>query len=314
MMQRIRTEGRDLMELVLLPGLAALLPWTVCFALFRRLAHWKWLYRSSVDEAVIQARMRGWLGTDEQGWAWERRLVTLVDHADHYLGLWRSDEWMCKHLKTNGKWPSLGSKVLLTTFHWGAGYWGLRSAASHGLRPHALVASLESPAYMGRSVMTWYGRSRNANVARTLGAPTIDIARRLKDIVQALRQNRALLGLTDIPSDDAKASIDVNVLGMKASVPRGLLRLVLDQKVPVVLYTTGLNTEDGSRVLDIKPIGPCTTVDDLAKCLFGELDQLIRSDVAAWHFWAIADRFFQASDLPAAPDRSGSSAQTPKNL
>ena len=34
---RLRTELRDLLELVLLPGLAAVLPWQICFRIFRRL-------------------------------------------------------------------------------------------------------------------------------------------------------------------------------------------------------------------------------------------------------------------------------------
>jgi hypothetical protein len=259
------------------------------------MAHWQWLYRTPCNDALQQARARGWLGHDEAHWLWKRRLVTLVDHADHYLGLSRSDAWMQKHMKVTGQWPDTQQTVLLTTFHWGAGYWGLRSAAAHGLRPHALVATLESPAYQGRTILTWYGRSRNANVARTLGAQTIDIAHRLKDVVRALRTSKALLGLIDIPCDDAKASIGVEVLGMPARVPRGLLRLVVDHQVPVVLYVTGLNTDDGTRFLRIQSLKTCDTVEALAASLFSELDQLIRSDAPAWHFWAIAERFFAAS-------------------
>lgn len=295
MKQRCRNEARDLLELVLLPGLAAILPWSWCFALFRRLAHWHWLYRTPCNQALDQAKKRGWVGPDEAQWIWRRRLVTLVDHADHYLGLWRSDAWMRRHLHVTGQWPTVGQTVLLTTFHWGAGYWGLRCAAAHGLRSHALVATLESPAYQGRTLLTWYARARNAHVARTLGAPTIDIVHRLRDVVRALRNHKALLGLIDIPSDDAKASITVDVLGLKASVPRGLMRLVVDHKVPVVLYITGLNTDDGSRFLHIQPLDAGDTVESLAERLFGELDRLIRSDAPAWHFWSIAERFFPAS-------------------
>jgi hypothetical protein len=295
MRQRLRAETRDLLELVLVPGLAAILPWTWCFVLFRRMAHWQWLYRAPCNEALQQARARGWVGEDEALWLWKRRLVTLVDHADHYLGLSRSDNWMLKHVKPTGQWPNADQTVLLTTFHWGAGYWGLRSAAAHGLRPHALVATLESPAYQGRAILTWYGRSRNRNVARTLGAKTIDIAHRLKDVVRALRSNKALLGLVDIPADDAKTSIYVDVLGFQTLVPRGLLRLAVDHEVPVVLYITGLNTDDGSRFLHIQSLGTSSTVESLAARLFGELDLLIRSDAPAWHFWAIAERFFAVS-------------------
>lgn len=292
MLTRLRTEWRDVLELVLLPGLAALLPWTWCFALFKRLARWRWLYRAPCDEALRQARRRGWAGDDEAHWLWVRRLVTLVDHADHYLGLWRGNGWMQRHLQVQGAWPVPQQGVLLLTFHWGAGYWGLRHAAAQGLRPHALVASLDTHAYQGRTVMRWYARSRNAHVARVLGARTIDVALHLKQVIRALRDGHALLGVVDVPADAAKASMPIDLLGMKASVPRGLLRLAVDQQVPVVMYVTGLNTADGQRFLRIKPIGVASTVEALAASVYGELEQLIAQEAPAWHFWAIAERFF----------------------
>ncbi len=295
MMLRLRTELRDLLELVLLPGLAAILPWRCCFAIFKRLARLAWLYREPCEAALQQARSRGWAGADEVHWLWVRRLVTLVDHADHFLGLWRSDAWMKKHLWVEGAWPPHEHGVLLLTFHWGAGYWGLRHAAAHGLRPHALVASLGTEAYKGRALMSWYARSRNAHVARTLGSPTIDVAQHLKRVIRALRDNHALLGVMDVPADEAKASVTVELLGMQASVPRGLLRLAVDQQVPVVLYVTGLNTANGMRFLRIKSLGVFSEVKDLASEVFGELEQLIAQDAPAWHFWGIADRFFRRS-------------------
>jgi lauroyl/myristoyl acyltransferase len=140
--------------------------------------------------------------------------------------------------------------------------------------------------------MSWYGRSRIGNVARALGAHNIDIALQLKEVIRALRNNRTLIGLVDIPADEAKVGQPVELLGLVANVPRGLLRLVVDQKVPVVLYVTGLNTADGSRELSIQSIGVYDTVEEVAHRLFGELDQLIRTDPAAWHFWGITNRFF----------------------
>jgi lauroyl/myristoyl acyltransferase len=292
MTERLRTELRDLLELVVLPSLAAVLPWPWCFAVFKRLARWHWLYREPCEEALQQARRRGWAGANEAHWLWIRRLVTLVDHADHYLGLWRSDAWMQRHLQVQGQWPVPGQAVLLVTLHWGAGYWGLRHAAANGLQPHALVASLGSEAYRGRTVLSWYARSRNANVAHTLRASTIDIALHLKQVIRALRDKQALLGVMDVPADEAKASMTIDLLGMTARVPRGLLRLAVDQEVPVVLYFTGVNTKTGGRFLQIKTLGVSPTVDALADQVFGELARLIAQDAPAWHFWGIADRFF----------------------
>jgi len=293
MMRRLRTELRDLLELVLLPGLAAVLPWRWCFRVFQRLARWRWLYREQCEAALAQARSRGWAGGSEAHWIWARRLVTLVDHADHYLGLWRSDAWMHEYMRVQGVWPAHGQGVLLLTLHWGAGYWGLRHAAAAGLRPHALVASLSSQAYRGRRVMSWYARSRNAHVARTLGSPTIDVAQHLKQVVKALRDKHSLLGVVDVPADEAKASMTIELLGMQTCVPRGLLRLAVDQQVPSVMYITGLDTATGQRFLRINSLGVHATVEELADKVYGELAQLIAEDAPAWHFWAIAERFFR---------------------
>lgn len=292
MIKRLRTELRDLLELVLLPGLAAILPWRWCFPVFQRLARLRWLYREPCEAALLQARSRGWAGENEAHWIWVRRLVTLVDHADHYLGLWRSDAWMRKHLQVQGAWPTSEQGVLLLTFHWGAGYWGLRHAAAHGLRPHALVATLGSQVYQGRAVMSWYARSRNAHVARTLGSPTIDVAQQLKQVIKALRDKQALLGVVDVPADEAKASMSVEILGLQARVPRGLFRLAVDQKVPVLVYITGLDTRTGTRFLRIRPLGVYMTVEELAIQVFDELEQIIAEDAPAWHFWGIAERIF----------------------
>jgi hypothetical protein len=204
---------------------------------------------------------------------------------------------MQKHLQVDGAWPTGQQAVLLLTFHWGAGFWGLRHAAANGLQPHALVASLRTSAYQGRTVMSWYARSRNANVARTLGAPTIDVGKHLKQVIRALRDRHALLGVMDVPADEAKASIPIQLLGMQASVPSGLLRLAVDQQVPVVLYVTGLNTISGRRFLRIKRIGTFATVESLATNVFPELERVITEDAPAWHFWGIAERFFRSSSV-----------------
>jgi hypothetical protein len=302
--QRLQAELRDACELVLVPGLAAVLPWRWCFPVFQRLAHVRWLYQDACETALRQARALGWAGVDESHWLWERRLVTLIDHADHYLGLARSDTWMQKHLQVEGHWPTLEQGVLLMTFHWGAGFWGLRHAAAHGLRPHALVASLESPAYVGRTIMTWYGRSRNAHVARVLGSPNIDVARHLKQVIQTVQNHHSLLGVMDVPADEASGAMVIELLGMRAYVPRALFRLAVDQQLSVIVYVTGLNTQNGKRFLRIKQLSRHDQVEDLAAEVFHELAQTIAEDAAAWHFWGIADRFFRVQRKPIANQKS----------
>ena len=299
--RRAVIEWRDALELVLLPGLAALLPWRFCFPLFRRMARWQWLYRESCETALEQARARGWAGQDEAHWLWARRLVTLVDHADHYLGLTRGDSWMRRHLQVTGDWLPPGQAAVLCTFHWGAGLWGLRHAAASGLRPHALVAPVNPDAFVGRRVLYGYIRSRVHHVSTTLNSPALDVSVSLRPALRALRRAEPIMAAVDVPSDQVSASTPITLLGMPASVPRGLLRLAVDNGVPVQVYVTGLNTQTGERFLRIKTLPTCTKVDDLVAMVFAELEVVIAEDAPAWHFWGIAERFFRSAAVVSAP-------------
>ncbi|MDD0811445.1 hypothetical protein PSQ20_13905 [Curvibacter sp. RS43] len=302
--QRLRLEFRDLLELVLLPGLAAVLPWAICFRVFKWLAHIPSLYREPCERALEQATQRGWVGQEPGAaarWIWSRRLVTLVDHADFYLGRTRSDAWMRRHLEVEGHWCPPDQAALLCTFHWGAGMWGLRHAHAQGLKPHALVAALNGDHFKGRSVLHWYARARTQAVTDALGQPAMDVSVSLRPAIKALRSNEQVLAAIDVPADQVVSSEVVSLAGMPARVPRGLLRLAVDQKIPVVLYITGLNLDTGRRHLRMRVWGVGDDVSTLAQAVFAELDGLIRQCPPAWHFWSEAPRFFiEASELAAA--------------
>jgi hypothetical protein len=294
-LRRLAIEWRDAVELLLLPGLAGILPWSICFMLFQRLARWQWLYREPCEAALVQARVRGWAGQDEAHWLWVRRLVTLVDHADHYLGLTRGDAWMRRHLQVTGQWLPPGQAAVLCTFHWGAGLWGLRHAAASGMHPHALVAPVNPHNFVGRRVLHLYVRSRVKHVSKTLGSPALDVSESLRPALRALRHAEPIMAAVDVPSDQVSASIPITLLGMQASVPRGLLRLAADGCIPVQIYVTGLNTQTGQRFLRIKSMGIHTDVNELVAKVFSELEQVIAEDAPAWHFWGIAERFFRSN-------------------
>ncbi|MEO8247966.1 MAG: hypothetical protein ABI589_01220 [Burkholderiales bacterium] len=292
---RLKLEARDLVELVLAPGLAALLPWPVSFAVFKRLARWRWLYSSQCNSALAQARARGWV-KDEADWLLKRRLVTLVDHADFYLARTRGSGWMRRHLDVDGQWPAVGSAAVLCTFHWGAGMWGLRHAAAAGLNAHALVAPLSGAHFAGRRVLLAYARARTAEVSRALGCATLDVSASLRPAIRALRQGDQILAAVDVPADQVSASQEISLLGMRARVPRGLLRLAVDQKVPVTVYVTGIRMSDGRRFLRICNLPVHDDADALVDEVFKQLEKVIAEDAPAWHFWSEAERFFLAGD------------------
>ena len=294
MLRRIRIEIRDVIELVFVPGLAAILPWGICFWIFKRLARWSCLYHDASTHALMHAAQRGWV-TNPREWAAERRLITLIDHADFYLARTRGDGWMRQYLRVEGVWPAVDFPAVLCTFHWGAGMWGLRHAAVSGMRGHPLVAPLCREHFAGRSVLYWYARQRTACVGRMVQSAPLDVSASLRPVLRALRANEQVMAAVDVPADQAHASISISILNQRARVPTALLRLAVEQRVPVWVYVTGVNLKSGQRFLRLIPMPFKENIEEMAQQVFSELENIIRECPPAWHFWGEAERFFEPS-------------------
>lgn len=289
---RLRAELRDLIEVLLLPGLAAILPWGLCFRIFAKLARWRWLYRDAADRSLAQATAMGWVA-DPAAWSAARRLVTLVDHADLYLARTRSDAWMRRHLDVDGTWDAAAGPQVLCTFHWGAGMWALRSLAASGLNAHMLVARLDRQQFRHRSIFYHYIKARTAAIAASLRNPTLDPLQDLRRLLAALRSGGQIVAAIDVPSDQVSASLPVQIAGHTALVPRGLLKMAVEQRLPVSVFVTGIDLQTGRRFLRVRALGVHDEVERLAAVVFSHLDLVIRENPAAWHLWSESPRFFR---------------------
>lgn len=287
----LRVQARDAVELFLLPSLAAVLPWPLCFSLYKRIARSRWLYRHAAGCALAQAQRRAF-ADDPQRWLYERKLVTLIDHADLFLATFRSARWMWKYLRVDGSWPSGTEAQVLCTFHWGAGMWSLRHIKRAGLNAHILVASLESENFRGRPVLHWYARWRTARLSKELGNATIDASTSLRAVVNAMRAHEQIIAVVDVPADAVAASSDVKMLGSHIRVPRGLLRIAADRRVAVTVFTVGIDLESGNRQLTIHTLPVEENIEILMAQVFGKMEVALHDAPAAWHFWGEADRFF----------------------
>jgi len=303
---RLCVELRDFAELVLLPGLAVLLPWSLCFRVFRVIATWSWLYRAQCDASLYQAQQLGF-APDAEAWKAERRLVTLVDHADLYLVMTRSHRWMQHHLTVTGEWPAPTLSALLCTFHWGAGMWGLVHAAHHGLRPFALVAPVHGSAFAGRFVLRHYAIQRTCKVAQVLQQATLDVTQSLRPVVRCLNAQGQVLAAVDVPADQAAAAQTITLLDRPAQLPKALFRIAAEKGTPVFVYITGFDLRTGQRSLSVQQIENQTAVgadvvststsadpSALIQAVFTCLDKVIRHEPSLWHFWTEAPRFFKA--------------------
>lgn len=295
---RLRNEARDLLELVLVPGLAALLPWSVCFRLFRWGCRFDVLYRQECQDALAHARARGCVPGDAARWLQTCRLVTLIDNADFYLSRTRSDRWMARHLQVTGEWPAPGRASLLCTFHWGAGLWALRHIGSHGLTAHAIVAQHVRANFKGRTVRYLYYGARNRENERALGTPGIEVSASPRPVMQALRANQQVIAAVDVPADQVAASEPISILGHHARVPRGLFRIAAESQVPMFVFLTGIRMADGKRTLQIHRLKNNGDMPLLLVEAFALLEGAIIANPAAWHFWKIAPRFFCDTEVP----------------
>lgn len=288
---RASREGRDLLELVLLPGLAAVLPWRWSFFLFKRMARWSWLYRETCERALHHARLHG-VVDDAARWMFERRLVTLVDHADHYLARTRSNAWLRRNVDVHGEWAVQGKAALLVTFHWACGMWAQRHARASGLHPHMLVAALDGAGFEGRTVLRRYAQARLHTVALAEGRPVIFVPRAMPQLRSVLQKQEQVLVVIDVPPDQVKVRTSINLLDRPVQVPAALPRLAVSEGVAVTVYTLGLDLESGRRDLRLYPLGVWRDAEALTVKVFEHLATILRERPAAWHFWSEAERFF----------------------
>ena len=294
---RLRHEARDLLELVLVPGIAAFLPWPLCFRLYRWLCRFDFLYRDECRQALAHATERGWVRGDPAQWLLTCRLVTLIDNADFYLSCTRSDHWMARHLVLDGRWPAPGEAAILCTFHWGAGMWALRHLGSQGLSAHGLIAPHSRANFPGRMVRYHYYSARNRENESALGTKAIE-ATSLRRLMQALSANQQVLAAVDVPADQAAASEPIKILGLHARVPRALFRLATESQVPMYVFLTGIRMSDGKRTLKIRALGTGADIPALIAEAFELLQQAVTENPPAWHFWKVAPRFFYEPESP----------------
>lgn len=292
MFVRLRGELRDLVELVLIPGLAVFLPWPLCYRLFKFLSRWERLYFTDAVENCEKAAGHGFV-TDAADFRRKWRLIAMTDHADYYLSITRGDGWMLKHIDVEGDWPAPGTPGMLLGFHWGAGMWALRHLTSRGLRAHALIGPQRPDMYPGRRLRYEYYQHRNVAVRRAMRTIPLDVTASLRGMLQAIRDRDQVLAIVDVPPFLSASYQDIDFLGQRSRMPRGVFRLAVDQQVPVTLFTHGLRFSDGRRFMRIYQLGVENDVERLMVKVFAYLEDLIREEPAAWHFWRISDCFFE---------------------
>lgn len=295
---RFANHCRAFLELFLLPGAIALLPWRLGHRVARVVSRWPWLYREVVAAATTAAQAYGCCD-DARAFAREQRYERLVDHIDLQLSRTRSDRFLARHVELLGAWPPGDGPVLALTFHWGGGHWGIRSLAATGRRVACLSAPFETQPPRGLSVALRYGYSRLAEVERVAGAKLIYAGTNARPFYRALKRGESLLALIDVPPGEVGGAHPVTLLGRPAVLPSGLLKLAQSTQLPVVMFAVEVDRASGRRRVHVSEAFRVDDRDEAMQRVAAELERLLRLRPAAWQFWPIAHAFFPTPDLPS---------------
>ncbi|MDE2209602.1 MAG: hypothetical protein KGJ99_07745 [Betaproteobacteria bacterium] len=268
-------------ECLLLPALAASLPWRFAWPLLQGLAHRGALFKDGAARAVEAASQRGF-GTDPVAWTTAHRLMRIIDQIDPALSSTRSDRWMDRHLVADGDTLPPGPCVFVG-FHYGTGFWSLRHIRRLGHRVSFLSTPIDASQGAGeplrRAFMHWQMRQ----VERAGGAPVIYVGGSVEKIRAALRDGVSILGMVDVPEPSSTGRAQLPFLGGIARFPDGLVRLAASERVPLVAYVARFDPRTGGRQLTLTnlPIGE----EDPMRSLAAMLERAVREDPAAWHLW-----------------------------
>jgi hypothetical protein len=278
------------LEIFLLPSLAAILPWPLCFRVFRRIADRGELY----PEVEYLARGAHSVEpiTDLPAWRRACRLLRLFSFADLYLSMFRGERWMKRYVDVDGHWPE--GAFLAVTFHWGAGMWALRHLRASGKRTAFLSLRFDRGTFHHALLRYWYALLRSRETRRAGGAPVIYTGGSSEQIRQALRQNTCVAALLDVPPRDGRSWLPVELFGRPARLPRGLVRLASEERIPVVSFAMNLDRQTGRLKLRIRPL--CSGSErELMDELSREFRALLAEDPPAWHGWADVQLFFEGT-------------------
>jgi len=293
----LRAAFRNLLQLWLLPGLVALLPWRLGWALTRLAGRWPGLYKGH-EAATLRGFAAAGFPPPDDGFLRRQRMVRLLDHADLFLSLTRSDRWIDRHIDIEGEWPREGHYVGVT-FHWGGGLWGLRHFGRIGASPHAMTVELNPAHYRSQPFALAYDRLRNRETGRASKAQAFERGSALRHMLRALDRGENIFGAIDVPVTDARNAVEVELLGRRARFPTGLLQIARRAGVPVLPFWTGIDWATGRRRIVIRPPMSVDDLEAAARALAADLDPLIRQWPDQWHMWPAAVEILQPPAVPA---------------
>lgn len=277
----------------LLAVVVVFLPWCVSFKVLRFLTRFG-LGSSALDPTAVVHIQRFFPQVTTPVALRQIRLHRLVDLADYYKSWVTTRLWLRRYWRVTGEPlpdPQQHPAVLFVTFHYGAGFWALRHFHERGLSMAALYRP-PPPARLGEYLNSLFFWLRLSSIKRLSGSQPIrvgDNQSELSALVRRLVRDHKPVGvMPDIPTSQEYA-VAATLLGQRVYFASALLRLVVKHKIPVALYTSVTDLQDGGRNMQLHVLYEYDCLETLAQKLASCLEQALTNDPTAWHLWAFVN-------------------------
>lgn len=277
---------RRYVELLLIPALAVLLPWRLCFAVYRVLLRAvPVLYRHDAMPAWRGALAFGQVNSHDQAtWLYHYRLSLLLDQADIFLILFHKKRFLARYCE-DALSPLLQPSQIVFMPHYGAGMFPYAAMQQAGLS--MLLIGTDYP-------RNWSADSLNSSLRHyALKRLNVDIIwnDNIAGIKNALRAEKTLLILPDVSCHQfVTAAIETDLGAL--SVAMRFFDLAEKRQIPVLNMIADVDLTTGKRVFYGRALSQQTAhayATDFAR----QTAMAIANKSYLWRMWVIVKEVLQ---------------------
>ena len=301
MIDLLKRNGADLVNLFVVPILIALMPWRIGFAVLRFMARHEKSHRATIEQAWLAAAPYC-PGEDADNWKWRFRLLRLLERVDTWLVFLRSSRWWAAHIDRTGDWPASAGPFVLLTYHWGGGQWIWRELHEQGIPAHFIARRAQANDLGAGRVALWYARVRERGIMRHGNRDVIFTGSSRRRIHDTIAAGGSVVGMMDLPPAHQE-TFRRPLLDGVLRIPAGLAKIAAELGTSVLIFHCSFDLDTGRRRLSLRTLPGGTAPDAVATEYVAELDRCLRLEPAFWQLWPAAPLMLEpASARSGRPD------------
>lgn len=283
--ERLAHEWRDLWSYWLIPGLAVIFPWFICYRIFRFISRFDWIYQDEVN-AMRSGLKKLKLEQDTQLWPRHFRLSWIIEQSDLFLLYFHRHSHLKKHFDCKKvQWPE-NTPFFTLFYNFGFGFLVLEAMRQNNLKPSLVYKSMPETRPAGMTRMRFsYMKWRVQGMQKACEHQAIGTGGAYQAIQSAIDKKRSVVVVTDAPSTDTNKTIPVALFGQQGRWRAGILKLVQESGLPAVAFRVKINWKTGKRTLLLTPELPTESLEKLSQALQNEFHRGIDEHPELWLYW-----------------------------